>query len=69
MKTQTSKLDNYTKLTTYDNGVEYIISGSASWLVGADDKIGTNLKAKHFPESPKGIAAEDPSLIVWMDHA
>jgi hypothetical protein len=48
MKIQISKIDDQYKLTTYGNGVEYIVYNSASWLVG--DKIGNLLKAKYFPK-------------------
>ena len=48
MKIQKSKIDSDYKLITYDNGVQYIVYGSASWLVG--DKIGDSLKAKFFKE-------------------
>lgn len=49
MKVQTSTIDNEYKLTTYDNGAQYIVYGSASWLVGCDsDKTGSALKSKYF---------------------
>lgn len=49
MKVQTSTIDNEYKLTTYDNGAQYIIYGSASWLVGCEsDKTGSALKSKYF---------------------
>lgn len=50
MKNEKSTLDNgYTTLFTYDNGVQYIIQGSASHIV-AEDGIGLTLKNKHFPQ-------------------
>jgi hypothetical protein len=50
MKIQKSTIDSNYKLVTYDNGVEYVVYHSASWLVGAThDEIGTKLKKKFFP--------------------
>lgn len=49
MKNETSTIDSNYTLFTYDNGVQYIIYNSASWLVGASDGIGTMLKNKLFP--------------------
>jgi hypothetical protein len=49
MNIQTSTIDNEFKLTTYSNGAQYIVYGSASWLVGCDsDKTGSALKSKYF---------------------
>lgn len=48
MKVVTSKIDSQYKLATYENGVQYIVLNSASWLVGADDGIGESLKRKYF---------------------
>lgn len=53
MKVETSKKDGYTKLLTYDNGVQYIVVGTASWLVGVldgSDQTGNVLKGIHFFE-------------------
>jgi hypothetical protein len=50
MKTTKSTIDNSYTLTTYENGVQYVIYGSASWLVGnPNDTIGTSLFKKYFP--------------------
>lgn len=59
MKVQKSTIDSNYKLVTYDNGVEYIVYHSASWLVGAThDEIGTKLKKNLFPSENGGYIAE-----------
>jgi len=51
IRTINSTIDSEYKLAMYSDGVEYIIYGSASWLVGnKNDDTGSFLKRKYFSE-------------------